>query len=146
VSTGHAIRVALVGAAAIILIWGIFPAPQLAGCSSREPTLPPPDQVYTARGRIMSLPRADQPLSELMILHEPIPAFVNKDGKVVGMDSMEMPFTPAKSVSLKGLGVGDVVDFTFEVRWNARPSSLLIRISRLPAGTELKLGTASSGQ
>ncbi len=112
---------------------------------SRQPALPPPDQVYTVRGLIASLPTPDKPASELTIRHEPVPTFVNREGKVVGMDSMEMPFTPARGVSLSGLAVGDPVEFTFEVRWTQSPFSLLTRIAKLPAGTRIELGKAAGG-
>ena len=113
----------------------------LASCS-RQSALPPPDQVYTVRGIVVGLPAADKPASELTIRHEPIPAFMNREGRIVGMDSMEMPFTPARGVSLSGLAIGDTVEFTFEVRWKQSPFSQLTRIQKLPAGTKLDLGKA----
>ena len=114
-------------------------------CCSRQPALPPPDQVYTVRGLIAALPIPDKPASQLMIRHEAVPMFVNSDGKVVGMASMEMPFTPARGVSLSGLAVGDPVEFTFEVRWKPKPGSQLTRISKLPPGTQVHVGKASGG-
>jgi len=130
-----------VAAAAILVACAVW-----VGCS-REPRLAPADQVYTVRGRIETLPVKDQPASELTILHEPIPTFVNKDGHVVGMDSMAMPFSPAPGVSLDGLAVGDQVEFTFEVRWKSRPFSRMTSIGRLPGGVELHFGKSNgSGQ
>lgn len=113
----------------------------MSACS-REPALPPPDQVYTVRGIIVGLPSADRPASELTIRHEPILSFVNREGKPNPMSSMEMPFTPARGVSLNGLAPGDPVEFTFEVRWKQSPFSQLTRISKLPPGTPLDLGKA----
>ena len=115
----------------------------LGASCSRKPALTPPDQDYTVHGLVTGLPSPDRPASDLTIRHEPIPAFVNRDGKVVGMDSMEMPFTPAQGVSLSGLAVNDPVEFTFEVRWKQSPFSLLTRIVKLPAGTKINLGRAS---
>ena len=140
---GGALAACVVAALAVVPA-AVIALTSFAGCS-QEPALAPADQVYTVRGRITSLPQPAKPLSELMMLHEPIPPFVGKDGAVVGMDSMEMPFTPAKSLSLQGLATGDVVEFTFEVRWKARPFSRVTRITKLPAGTELRLGPASGG-
>jgi len=91
--------------------------------------------TYTVRGRLASLPEAGKPTSQLMIHHEAIPTFVGKDGKVVGMSEMTMPFLPARGVSLDGLANGDAVEFTFEVRWSPRASSTLTRIAKLPEGT-----------
>ena len=129
---GRLRRLAL-GAAALLVC--------LAACS-RKPALPPPDQVYTLRGQIAALPEPGKPASDLVIHHEPIPGFVNRDGVAVGMDSMEMPFPPAPGVSLKGLSQGDVVEFTFEVRWKQAPFSQLTRITKLPPDTALNFGKA----
>ncbi len=114
----------------------------LAVTCARQPALPPSDQVYTVRGEVTGLPRPDRPASELTIHHEPIAAFVNKDGKVVGMDSMEMPFTPARGVSLIGLDVGDKIEFTFEVRWKQSPYFQVTRITKLSRDTALDWGKA----
>ena len=102
-----------------------------AGCP-RKPALPPPDQVYTVRGVVTGLPTPDRPASELTIHHEAIPTFVNAEGKVVGMASMEMPFTPAQGVSLKELTLGVPVEFTLEVRWKPRVFSQVTAIRKLP--------------
>jgi Cu/Ag efflux protein CusF len=105
----------------------------------------PAEQVYTLRGRITGLPVQGRPLSELTIMHEDLPTFVGKDGTMVGMKAMEMPFTPAKGVSLKGLAVGDPVEFTFEMRWKSQPHSQLTRIKKLPADTELRIPKSDHG-
>jgi hypothetical protein len=129
------------GAAAAAMLIALLLA---AACESK-PAPQPPDQVYTVRGRITGLPQKDKPLSELTIHHEPIPGFVRQDG-TPGMDSMDMPFTPAPGVSLAGLAVGSVVEFTFEVRWKARPFSQLTKIRPLPGDTVLNLGKIGGGQ
>ncbi len=125
-------------------VWkrGVLAAGLLAAACSHEPAIGPPDQVYTVRGIITSVPVPDRPASELMIRHEPIPTFVGRDGTVTPMASMEMPFTPAQGVSLSGLAPGQVVEFTFEVRWKRTPFSRLTGIHPLPAGTTLDLGKA----
>ena len=135
---------------AAVLVAGLVIAPlavALVGCS-REPQMQAagkPDQVYTVRGQIATLPDPAKPASELMIRHEEIPDFVNKDGKVVGMNSMIMPFTPAPGVSLKDLKIGDKVEFVFEVRWKPRMLSQLTGIKTLPEDTVLDFGRPKSG-
>lgn len=97
-------------------------------------------KAYTVRGRIIALPDASgkQPLD---IHHEEIPDFVGWSGNVVGMKEMIMPFANlAPGVTLDGFAAGDAVEFVFEVRWNAPPRTLVTKIAKLPAGTELKLG------
>jgi len=114
----------------------------LQGCS-KEPkksaAIAPAEQVYTVRGRIAALPVAGQPLTSLNIAHEAVPSFVNKDGKVVGMNAMVMPFTPAPGLSLEGLAVGDPIEFVFEMRWTSKPRSQVTKITKLPPDTVLTL-------
>lgn len=131
-------RSAIAALAAAALLPAALPA------CSREPQQAaapqtPPGQVYTLRGRITSLPVPGQPLTNLSIMHEALPSFVNKDGKVVGMPVMDMPFSPAPGLSLEGLSVGDPVEFTFEMRWHGQPRSQLTRIAKLPPDTALDL-------
>lgn len=129
--------------------WGLIAASlaaalsAVAGCS-REPALPPPDQVYVVRGRIEQLPEPGRPMTALRILHEPIDSFVRPDGKL-GMGSMTMSFTPADSVPLGRFAVGDIVEFRWEVRRRGTGPSLITEMTKLPPGTELRLGRAGGG-
>lgn len=113
-----------------------------------------PDATYTMRARVESLPEAGKPLSEFVVFHEPVDTFFDpRAGKIVGMSSMSMPFsTLAPGVSLAGLAVDDAVEMTFAVWYKADvvdPSKRVIdtfavqKLSKLPAGTELKFGRAS---
>lgn len=127
----------------VAIIFGLGPV----GCS-KPPEKPavapaaPPEQVYTVRGRIEALPAGDKPGSSLRIEHEPIDNFVRQDG-TMGMDSMSMPFPLAQGVALEGFAKGDIIEFTFEVRWKSQPHMQLTKIMKAPAGTELHLGKAS---
>ena len=125
--------------------------PAMLGCRGENQTgadaptsreLSPPDQVYTVRGRIVDLPDPNRPASGLLVLHEAIDDFVGRDGRVIGMDAMTMPFTPARELSLEGLAVDDYVELVFEVRWQAPPRSRVIQIRRLPDDTDLELRRA----
>ena len=129
---------AAMASAMLLALWSCH----VAGCS-RAPAPAPAtkaDQVYTLRGQIAMLPDPAKPANELQIRHEPIPNFVNKEGKVVGMNAMIMPFTPAPGLSLSELAVGDIVEFTFEVRWTSRPASRVTTIRKLAADTKLDFG------
>lgn len=108
--------------------------------------LGPPDQTYTTRGRIHDLPDPSRPASGLSVTHEAIDDFIDRDGEVVGMDAMTMPLTPARDLSLEGFEVGDIVQLTFEVRWQPRPSTRVIEMRKLPAGTELEFRAAQPPQ
>jgi len=101
-----------------------------------------PAATYTARGTIDALPT---PSADLSIRHEPIPEFKDKDGKVIGMGTMIMPFPLAKGVTVDGLAVGDVVEFEFSVWWEPRVAYEVTRVTKLPAGTALNFGPAPTG-
>lgn len=110
----------------------------LGGCS-KEPEPTAIEQglhvgwgVYDVRGVVVSLPEGG---ADLVIRHEAIGHFVSIKGEMVGMQAMQMPFPLAAGVSLEGIGVDDLVAFTFEVDWD--PSYAIIAIEVLPAGTEL---------
>jgi hypothetical protein len=94
--------------------------------------------VYTVRGQIATVPRPGEPLSALMIRHEPIPDFTDREGKVVGMPAMTMEFPPAPGLSLEGFAPGDKVEVVWEVWMTPRMRSEASRITRLPPDTELR--------
>lgn len=96
-------------------------------------------QSYDTLGRIVSLPSKDgkRPLE---IHHEEIPHFLGRDGTKVGMKEMIMPFHDlAPGVSLDAFKAGDAVRFTFEVRWNKPPRTLVTALTPLEPGVALKL-------
>lgn len=86
---------------------------------------------YVVRGTIRQLP--SKPGGELFIRHEPIPDYVNRDGKVVGMHAMTMPFWIAEGVSLDEFASGDRVEFTFESRWHPKPEDKIVAIRKIDA-------------
>jgi Cu/Ag efflux protein CusF len=78
-------------------------------------------------------PGAGKP--EVLVRHEAIPDFTDRDGKVVGMASMVMPFAVVPASLARELAVGDEVEIRFSVDWRG-PSFVVERIDRLapPAG------------
>jgi len=103
------------------------PAPQAAASTL-------PTRTYTVKGRVAQLPDAAVRGSMFQVAHEDIPDFADRDGKAVGMNAMTMPFPPAPGVSLDGLGVGDEIELTFEVRWDRIPPQQATVIRRLSRG------------
>jgi len=100
-----------------------------------------PDQIYITRGRITTIPTPDSPASELTITHEPLPEFKNRKGEVVGMGSHAMPFgAVAPGVLPEQLRVGDLIEMTYEVRWDSRPRTLITAMKPLPSDATLNLG------
>ncbi len=117
----------------------------LAACGTRKEAAgpeAPPDATYVVRGEVARLPAASGAggAGEIWIRHEAIPGFKDLDGKVVGMDSMTMPFsvTAAGAASLAGIAGGDRVELRLEMRWrgSATPAAVTV-LSKLPAGTRL---------
>lgn len=94
-----------------------------------------PVQSYPVRAEVIQLP--DGPNGDLLIRHEAIDGFVDRDGKAVGMDPMSMPFPVAEGLSLADLKPGDIVRCTVEVDWKQRSPAKISAIEKLPAGTQL---------
>jgi hypothetical protein len=100
----------------------------------------PADQTYTLRAQVTALP--NPPKQALRLHHEAIPTFVGADGKIEGMEEMEMEFPYlAPAAKLDGIAVNDLVEATMEIRWKSQPRFQLTSIHKLPAGTKLNLGT-----
>ena len=94
-----------------------------------------PDATYSMRGEIVRLP--DAGARDIWIRHDAVADFKDSDGKVVGMDSMTMPFELAPDAAIEGLAVGDRVSFRLEMRWQAGTPTTATAFAKLPAGTRL---------
>ena len=95
-------------------------------CSKSEP----PAQ-YTVRGKVVGVgPKLD-------IHHEAIPTYKHRDGKVKGMASMVMSFTPNDKTP--PVAVGDLVTMTFTVHFDSDPGTRIVTLEKLPPGTPLVL-------
>jgi hypothetical protein len=93
---------------------------------------------YTVRGRVTQLPSVHDP-GALYLEHEAIDGWVDREGKVVGMYPMTMPFPFAKSISLDGIAVNDIVEATVRVDWEAEARQVeIVELRELPAGTKLE--------
>lgn len=97
----------------------------------------PTAQTYTVRGQVTMVPMPNDPASQLRIHHEAIADFKDQSGKE-GMSAMDMPFTPAKGLSLANVKSGDKVEFVLSVDWPQNRIEIT-RIKVLPADTALKL-------
>ena len=117
----------------------VFLALLVAACGTQDAAAPPgpPDQSYTVRGVVVALPTEGARVAYLSLRHEAIPEFVGREGDVVGMDSMTMPFALADPALAAGLAPGDEVEATLEIRWEADEPATLTRVEPLPAGAEL---------
>jgi hypothetical protein len=103
---------------------------------------PDSGRTYTTRGQVIQLPDPANPATGLTLNHEAVDQFMDRQGEIVGMDPMSMPFPVAKDVSLEGLQVSDVVEFDLHVDWSQEPAAEITRIRKLPAGTKLDFRAA----
>jgi len=138
---------AVIVAAALVV--GVGGAGVVGGCAKKSEGSKAPEgqagtihkDLYVVRGEVRGLPDPANPATELTIRHESIAHFRGPGGRL-GMNTMTMPFPVAEGVSLEGIGVGDAVEFTFEVDFDTekdRPSGFrLTEIRRLGEGTALE--------
>ncbi len=111
------------------------PLALLALCFACSPP-PGPIQRYEVRAELRQLP--DGANGDLLIRHEAIDGFTDRDGKRVGMDPMSMPFPLAEGIDLSGYAPGDRVRCTLEVDWQQRAPVKITAIEKLPADTKLE--------
>ncbi|KAA0215062.1 MAG: hypothetical protein DYG94_03545 [Leptolyngbya sp. PLA3] len=104
-----------------------------------------PNETYTVRGIIETLPDPADPRTQLTIHHEHIPNFkgksgnlhVNSDG-VTGMKAMTMPFdTLGPDVMLDQFQVGDKVEFVLNIAREPTMSMAIVKMTKLPADTPI---------
>ena len=121
------------------------PSPTPTSSGTSAPSTPDaaapaePDAVYVVRGRVMALPDPANPTAEFRLHHEPIPDFKAPDGRVVGMNEMEMPFPVSDPKLLEGVAVGDAVEITFADWYKPMRTYKVTKVVKLPADTELNL-------
>ncbi len=113
----------------------------LAGCS-KPGKAGAAGRDYTLRGVVRQLPDPKDPGTSFYLEHEAIPNFVNREGEASEMMSMTMPFDLARGVSLDGVAVGDPVEATMHVDWEADRPVELTRLAELPPGTRLDIPPA----
>lgn len=106
----------------------------LTGCSGKGIGS---GRTYTVRGQVIQLPDPKNPGTGLSLNHEAVDDFVNRDGKVVGMDPMTMSFLVDEKVPLQEIQVTDVVEFKLHVDWGGQPEVEIVDIRELPPGTKL---------
>jgi hypothetical protein len=94
-------------------------------------------KAYTTRGVITELPDG-KGKKFFNVHHEHIESFQDRNGAVVGMKEMIMPF-PDLAIPLDGYSVGQKVELTFEVRWDVPPRTLVTKLTPLAGDTVLNL-------
>ena len=113
------------------------------GCEEKRPPAPafgPAEHTYTVRGEVVELPVANDPKTSFRVKHEPIREYKDREGKVVGMGTMTMSFSPGPGVSLEGIEKGDKVEFVWEMWYRPRMRERITSLTELAGGTELEFG------
>jgi Cu/Ag efflux protein CusF len=128
----------------IILMLGLMMG---AGCSQGQRGDQPEKvasdiQMYVIRGEVISVPQADKPGTQFIVKHEPIDNFRDASGQIVGMDTMGMPFTPGKDVSLEGISPGDKIEMKWLIQWKPGVKEYVESVRKLPQETQLRFGAA----
>jgi Cu/Ag efflux protein CusF len=110
----------------------------LAGCSrSSSVTV----HRYTTRGIVQQVPSENNSTRSFRVKHEPIDRYT-KDGKIVGMNTMIMPFPLAEGVTVADIEPGDKVRIRFEVRTDDYITLKATKVTKLPDDTDLTFGKA----
>ena len=128
----------------ILLMFGVILA---AGCSQGQMGDQPQEaasdiQMYVIRGEVISIPQADKPGTQFIVKHEPIDNFRDASGQIVGMNTMGMPFTPGKDVSLEGIRPGDKIEMRWFLQWKPGVKEYVESVRKLPEETPLRFGEA----
>ena len=104
----------------------------LSGCQDAVAENPP---TYQVRGIIQNIVELTEYPAGLVIAHESVDDFRDREGKIVGMEAMIMNFTLSKDLSAEALNVGDEILFTFQVNWNTGPRLLITDIDKKSSPT-----------
>ena len=99
-------------------------------------------RTYVIRGEVISVPQSGKPGTGFIVKHEPIDNFRDASGRIVGMNTMGMPFTPGKGVLLEGIQPGDKIEMRWVVQWNPEAKEYVESMRKLPAETQLRFGKA----
>lgn len=123
-----------------LVAFGLICACNRSSPIGAEETQEAPAATYVVKGIVKMLPPAAQPGNNktIVVLHQAVPKFKDKDGQEVGMMAMPMPFTLAKGVDMTGIDVGSKVEFTFGVFWKAPTPTRILSIKKLPDDTEIQ--------
>jgi Cu/Ag efflux protein CusF len=127
----------------IALLGVILAAACSRGQSNKQPATVASDvQTYVVRGEVISVPQANKAGTQFIVKHEPMDDFRNAAGRIVGMSTMGMPFTPGKDVSLEGIKPGDKIEMRWVLQWKPEAKEYVESVRKLPVETQLRFGEA----
>jgi len=131
----------------VFIIIAILCAIITAGCSNGQRNDQPAKaasdaRMYVIRGEVISVPQDGKPGTQFIVKHEPIDNYRDASGRVVGMSTMGMPFTPGEGVSLEGMRPGDKIEMKWVIQWKPEAKEYVESLRKLPPETQLRFGKA----
>jgi hypothetical protein len=93
---------------------------------------------YQTRGVVRAFSGTGEE-ARVLIQHEALPQFLDREGKAAPMASMKMIFGLRPSLYSTRLRVDEKLRFEFDVTWSESPFLLITQLTRLPADTALQL-------
>jgi hypothetical protein len=108
----------------------------LAACKGGEP---PPAETYRVRAQVVAIEGMGD-ATRVILEHEAIDAFKNREGKPERMPAMKMAFGIAPGVDQGALTPGSKHEVAFDSVWGREPMIRVTEAKRLPDDTALTLG------
>lgn len=96
--------------------------------------------TYRVRGVVKELSGKGE-AARVVIHHEAIPDFKDRDGNAARMEAMIMSFGFAESLPASTFVTEEKVELDFDVRFSKTPPLLITKVTKLPADTKLVLPT-----
>ena len=94
---------------------------------------------YEVRAVVLEVQNEAGSPAGLMLLHERIDGFKNREGQKDSMAPMAMFFQAGPGMDLQNLKPKDKVRITFEMHWQPETRLLITRLEALPQETQLNL-------
>ena len=86
---------------------------------------------YVVKGIIKGMPGDGLAKNEMLVKHQPIPAYRDDTGAIVGMMGMTMPFYLKEGLSLEGIKAGDSVELKVEQHLQPKFTEEVISIKKV---------------
>lgn len=96
-------------------------------------------EIYRVRAQVVALEGQGE-AARVILEHEAIDGFKDRDGKAERMPAMKMAFGLAPGVDPSVLAPGSKHEVTFDTVWGREPMIRVIELKRLPDETALELG------
>ena len=121
-------------------VTGLACAALLAFACGESRTSDKPDASYRVAGQVVET-SGSGPDARVVVAHEAIAAFKDRDGKPSDMAAMTMAFGLGPGLDLAQFKAGSKWQLNFGVTWDRTPVLRITHATPLPADTQLTLAT-----